>query len=307
MQPIEETVVMWGPTGAGKTSLFYAFLKKLERLSILSKDFFFEALDLQSGFPFDNNIGKYGIEATDVDISDDLLSIKRIPKIKSVENELSCSFVHKVHIQDYAGKYSIAATVDPYKVLSSNNFILALDSYKGFDYQRHLANLHQRLLNGQNDNTQIRIAVCVTKIDLDEDGVLVTPAGQIIMNDSDLDAYITRHFGIEVKTSLDMFAADDRFVINKFLTSAVGFYYDGEEDQRMSNYLITNQTDAFDKVEGSQKWLKDEKKWNPVGVADPFFWIFTLSEKKILEKRKKTFEFLWTKKEIDNYKPWSGT
>lgn len=305
MQPIEETVVMWGPTGSGKTSLFYAFLKKLERLSISSKDFFFEALDLQSGFPSDNNIGKDGIEATDVDISDDLLSIKRIPKIKSVENELSCSFVHKVHIQDYAGKYSIAATVDPNKVLHSNNLILALDPYKSFNYQHHLANLHQRLLIEQNDNAQIRIAVCITKIDLDKDGVLVNPAGQPIMAGSALDAYITRRFGIEVKTSLDMFAADDRFVINKFATSAAGFYYDDEENQRMSNF--TNQTEASDKVAGPQKWLKDEKKWNPVGAADPFFWIFTLSEKGILEKRKKTFEFLWTKKEIDDYKPWSVT
>ncbi len=307
MQPIEETVIMWGPTGAGKTSLFYAFLKKLERLSISSKDFFYQAINLQSGFPFDNNVGRDGIEATDVNIADELLSIKRLPKIKSPENELSSSFVHRVHVQDYAGSYSIAATRDHNKPLESDNFILALDKNRDFDYKKELDNLNLRLQGGDSDNKRIRIAVCVTKIDTWNFNVLVDERGKVLEDSDRIDELIIGNFNVAVKTALDMLAADNRFIVRKFLTSSAGFYYDNDEKaKRLPNYL-TRQMETSEDAVGPQKWLKNEADWNPIGVADPFFWFFTLSEEEVRNNKKRNaFDALWSKEKVI-YKPWLET
>src|SRR5258708_34793740 len=62
-----------------------------------------------------------------------------------------------------------------------------------------------------------------------------------------------------------------------FLTSATGFY--AKNGNQLENYYSGN--------DDPKKWLADEEAWDPIGVTDPFFWIFNQNEDRYFPKKSK--------------------
>src|SRR5258708_18710443 len=123
---IQEDIILWGPTGSGKTSLLQAFIKKLNRLSPQNEDFFFNAINWQTSLPFPADKLEERPGGTQFE-ADELLIIDRKPKKKTPAHQNSCAFEYRIHIKDLAGGRAIQSAQDAHISLNANNIIISLD------------------------------------------------------------------------------------------------------------------------------------------------------------------------------------
>ena len=278
---IQEDIILWGPSGSGKTSLLRAFIKRLNRLSAQDEDFFFNAINWQTGLPFPTTSFEERPEGTQYE-ADELVIIERKPKKKSPVHENSCAFEYRIHIKDLAGGRAIQSAQDDQVSLNGNNIIISLDAtsntsthnYPAKKYATDLLNLYNRLYRMEKRLSNMRIVVCVTKTFGSGIRFMVNPAGEIEVHNGLLQE-LAAHFkgsGVIVELKrLETSAAGFQI----FLTSATGFYT--KDGDRWENY--------YHGIGDSKKWLASEEEWDPIGVTDPFFWMFNENETRYFAKR----------------------
>ena len=267
---LDNSIMMWGPTSAGKSMLLNAFAKDLERINQLDDEFkyiFDELIDMGDPEPKRQPIRaeeKFPLGSSDITKRE--YEFQRIP---SQESDILNKHTHYISTVDLPGADCIQFIEDPDSMpllkgmyLEAKNIIavfdLAITKDDGLphdltpDQYGHLFNEFLDLIiqDGPNAQEKRNVALCLTKID-------------VLGFDRHPDKLLRDYFGKEVYEKIKRYEGDtDRNLrVKSFATSAVGFVL--ENSKKMPN--INSAGDAVKKG-GSQ--------WKPYTVVEPFFWIF---------------------------------
>ena len=278
-------IALWGPHSSGKTWYIKAFGRKLREFADNS-DFYYELFEgnevlyrliqakpdekVEIPIDFDPNDTKT-IKATEQ--SEDIVWTFRRRAKQSSPRHVVSTHAHKVHIVDNKGEDTVElklAEVLINIVKSAGYLLLMLDptkltTYKGSRLESELVyEPHKYLELVENLFTQLSaysqakryIAVCVTKID------------QLTVKERDPWELIQIFFEQPMVNLLNKYIDPQKFVLETFSVSAVGFYV--SDGKLMANY---------DAATGN---LSRPEIWRPHNVEAPLFWIFDKIEREIL-------------------------
>lgn len=282
------SIALYGPTSAGKTSLLRAFLYAISRYASNHSD---GRMDIEL------SLGKTLESLRPVRLSDcfldnidpsteavtDAFRLRRVPTNLTDDRANFSSFIHEGGWRDNQGirhTELIADKVDDpgavrttHKSLETATGIIAvldptrIDSATGritredySDMMRYLTNL-----DASPEGIKRRIAICVSKIDLMKN-----------FSDMTAESYIDQLF-LDLMTET-ITKLKKKFVVKCFLTSNYGFLPSGQPN--------STQLDS-----GKYGYI-DRESWKPYKVIDPFFWIFQSIEVDLIKQEAKDRKLL---------------
>lgn len=256
----DTSIVLWGPRYSGKSCLLRAFSASL--------------------FKHNSDDVVYSLKDEQGEIISPFLDFRREPATNNVDSKLisfsrrfNKSFAygktnskkHTIKIWDLPGEAATNSLIDEaynffdYKIddlRKSDCILLTLDhtlidnkratTYFGKDQYFALVGKLFSIINLKPKGKNIKIAICLTKIDLIEDGYKTKPWDLLY-----------KLFGTELFQLVK-----EQPNTEVFSTSAYGFV---NENKTIPNVSEDNQ-------------LIDQKKWEPFGVEYPFFWMFNSVE-----------------------------
>jgi GTPase SAR1 family protein len=258
-------VALWGAYGSGKTWLLNAFGKELAWYNENDPQFEYLLKDIDDNYLlFTEPLNTDNAPPTDASV-DHLWTFERHGKLKNSRAHQISSHAHRILVHDNPGQVLVnvingdeSNDIVFSALQNSPNLILLLDptNVKGgpiassssqltkSDYERLLGMLVEIVLQ---KNSQVRIAVCLSKSDLVK---IHLPTEEIIRV----------VFGDGALRSLNSPRVDKAF----FRVSSVGIF-------RKGGKRLSNLTDG--------QALSDPDHWNPLNVVAPFFWIFEAIER----------------------------
>ena len=294
-QDQQYNIGLWGPPGSGKTWFIYSFGRKLKDYQN-DPDFYFELFqgdqrtdNLNEDFPDMSSNGMpldimpsdaTKIEATK-ELEDQVWVFRRRGKKDTYRHVIS-SHSHAINVHDDAGLQTIklASNQTVVNLATSDFLVLMLDPtklstfrgakldeehqgehiaiYEPHQYAEIVRNLFQALL--ANPRPKRYVAVCVTKID------------QLSVKQRDPWQLVQMLFEKDLYDVLKTYEKNERFELQTFAVSAMGFYNEG-----------TTTRPNFDNLTGK---LAKPGDWKPYNVESPLFWLFDSVERQILENKK---------------------
>jgi GTPase SAR1 family protein len=275
-----EKIALWGPPNSGKTSLFHALIKRLSVLNLENENFYYEAINPETGFSYSIKEVETRPKANEWKISDEIVHIKRIPKKNNkfgLTDRGYYNFVHSVHLQDYQGSYAVETAFNHNgAVLNSNNLLIAIDGDTKRPSETSYSELLPAILSRfKGSKTKTRIAYCVTKSDRQQERITIDRnQGKFLTQAKDFletspDEKMRQIWGI-----IDQYNQDVGFESEVFLTSAVGMLWKSNSSEIIGPNLA------------NEEWVSNLDQWRPIGVEDPFFWIFNKVEDEYFNRNK---------------------
>lgn len=284
----KESIILWGPPSSGKTTLVKAFIRKLSLLSADDTDFFYDATNWQTNFPFDPKRLEQKALGTQFE-ADELIAVERKPKQKTPQHQYSCAYEYLVHIRDLEGGRAISSAQDNSILLNADNLVITVDGARfasnvssEHKYSTDLNNLRMRLKSEKQKRGQkVNIAFCITKGD--KFNMVTNPSGSMEMTQNDVLDKIRQEDRL-LYLAIEQFRYESEiFHCNVFFTSSTGWYFKGGEK-------YDNHSEPQD---DNEKWLHDTERWDPVAVTDPFFWLFNTYEEEQEKLKNKPASNLW--------------
>lgn len=263
------SIAFWGPTGSGKTTLWWAFWQQLHLLSQRLKSQNVE-------FVLASKDGKVIPDPSKLSPTErpkhDLVLYKRIQRGTEF-NEAVNTHAHWIGVLDTPGELTVKAldvNPDPNsafvrKILTTSKCLLVILNKGNMEAKAFYDNL-VKLRKLLADHNKKYIAFCITKTDGFGDDL------------NELDPYLLliKHFGEDTGEKIYSLIGQGGFRAdghNVFLcaTSALGVIK-GEEGIIKSNFNRENGT------------LEDLSAWSPQKVEQPFFWMFEKMELERIQK-----------------------
>lgn len=276
-----ERIALWGPMSSGKTSLFHALIKKLAFLNNTDGDFYYEAINPETNFPYSVKEAEKPPPPNSWKITDDIIIVSRIPKNSGqyYGTSFDFNFRHHIHLQDYQGQYAVETASDHINtVLNSKNIIVTIDCARYDEYTDNLLVGLRRRLEEDKQHSKFRVVFCITKIDSFADTIPINPKEDRVEGGTPL-AFLNNNVDIKLRDiaqQIQIFEGNQgKFECKSFFTSSVGVM--ATPEKQIANFNGT--------------WVKDLNKWNPTGVTKPFFWIFDKVEEEYINKKKKNEPF----------------
>lgn len=303
-------IMLWGPTNAGKDWLFHAFNKELAYYNQIDRDFHYEIFINNPGDPTPVPLPPAPPPAYPTTYAEDLnYSFQRVPMLQDNAHKIS-AHAHQIIIHNDKGANLVDSLNDPFSFESTflaltqaRNLILVLDipseenaptqtaeppqpQPDSEDFAQKLDDLNGKMTPPPADNNvhsaeaqsrswsraeYLKFMQLLLSILARTDGRNLA----VCMSKSDKLNYrgdpwqvLSRRYGAEMARLLQI--NQQKHQIEVFLTSAAGF-------ARFGGRIMPN-------INGDSKVLIDEKRWNPVNTAAPFFWIFEKIERERLGK-----------------------
>lgn len=257
---MDSNILLWGAPSSGKSTLLNAFIAELFVRSTSTKhDFAYQILDGLTDTPLFEDKEK---PFPTFDLTDKLIYIQRYTKID--QHLDSYEFQHKLTVRDSNGQSTIdwsRGERNSFHVSVENfeKLIVVLDSTTSDVDKKECIQDFTRLCNKlrQNKNNKKFVAVCLTKIDQ-------------MQRVQSSESLFSELFKSDVNAIKAMLAS--HIEMRFFSTSALGYYYNGYKN--VPNYSNTS------------GWLEKEVDWSPLGVVNPFFWLFDKSEEEFIAQTK---------------------
>lgn len=268
-------VMLWGPTGAGKSWLAYGLARELEYISTIDEKFTY-ALNGSNNLPVYVNVDQAPNPTQEME--DIVFTFHRFEK----KEPQDLIVAHEVEIHDNMGLNLVQAlglsgssNFQAELTLSKSIAVMALfdcrsEEFGGSipmagiisgrsDYANYANELCQLIVQQPGDKKYL--AACISKIDFYPG--FRQPARDI--------------FGMLFPEVLAVMEKYERLIdINYFAISSMGFLRSGN-----------NYTANFNSDTGS---LENSGQWLPYNVAAPFFWIFEEVEKDLKKPRYPLFK-----------------
>ena len=284
------TLALWGPPTSGKTWLIEALIYQIHRLNKpADKAFDFRLYDrvIDTSVPF-RDPSMHG--ATQVQ-KDNTWQLTRRALHLGAGYQLS-SHTHALEVRDHAGQATLQMLTETWKARQTDSSIVTADcvwvmldhtllsnaatpsataTFSQADYTTHLEQLLERLHTHEKAPPERWVAVCLSKADL-------LPAPKTSPWE-----LLRDYFGDKMASLLTDYAQKDRFHLEVFPLSAVGFLDTAEPNQ-------------------ADHALKDPQRWEPWRVETPLFWLLeTLERRRLQQNGNGLMRFLFRHARQQNY------